>query len=283
MQVRSASKDPIMKPMPTVFISHGAPLLAVEPGETGAALAALGRALPRPKGIVMVSAHWETPAPMASTAQQPETIHDFGGFPDELYRIQYGAPGAPELARRVKQVLDAAGLQAGLDPTRGLDHGAWVPLRYLYPDADVPVTQLSIQSHLSPVHHYRLGEALRPLLDEDVLVVGSGSLTHNLREFRTRAGKVEPYVRAFQDWMKRSIEAKDVAAVLDYRRLAPDAVRAHPTDEHLLPLFVALGAAGACSGARRLVDEVTYGVIAMDAYVFEPAAQPLSTMATAVG
>lgn len=272
-----------MKPMPTVFISHGAPLLAVEPGETGAALAALGRALPRPKGIVMVSAHWETPAPMASTAQQPETIHDFGGFPDELYRIQYGAPGAPELARRVKQVLDAAGLQAGLDPTRGLDHGAWVPLRYLYPDADVPVTQLSIQSHLSPVHHYRLGEALRPLLDEDVLVVGSGSLTHNLREFRTRAGKVEPYVRAFQDWMKRSIEAKDVAAVLDYRRLAPDAVRAHPTDEHLLPLFVALGAAGACSGARRLVDEVTYGVIAMDAYVFEPAAQPLSTMATAVG
>ena len=259
-----------MTTMPTLFISHGAPMLAVEPGEAGAALAALGRSLPRPKGIVMVSAHWETRAPMVSTAERPETIHDFGGFPDELYRIRYPAPGAPELARRVKQVLDAAGLPAGLDPARGLDHGAWVPLLYLYPDADVPVTQLSIQSHLSPVHHYRLGEALRPLLDEDVLVIASGSLTHNLREFRARSGRVEPYVRAFQDWMKRSIEAKDVAAVLDYRRLAPEAVRAHPTDEHLLPLFVALGAAGACANAQRLTDEVTFGVIAMDAYLFEP-------------
>jgi 4,5-DOPA dioxygenase extradiol len=261
--------------MPTLFISHGAPMLAVEPGDTGAALTRLGRSLPRPKGIVMVSAHWETSAPMVSTAQRPETIHDFGGFPDELYRIQYRAPGAPELAQRVKQVLDAAGLQAGLDPGRGLDHGAWVPLLYLYPDADVPVTQLSIQPHLSPVHHYRLGEALRPLLEEDVLVIGSGSLTHNLREFRTRPAGVEPYVRAFQDWMKHSIEAKDVAAVLDYRRLAPDAVRAHPTDEHLLPLFLALGAAGACANASRMVDEVTYGVIAMDTYVFEPAGQPV--------
>lgn len=248
-------------------------MLAVQPGETGAALTALGRSLPTPKGIVMVSAHWETSAPMVSTAKQPETIHDFGGFPDELYRIRYRAPGAPALAQRVKQVLDGAGLQTGLDPGRGLDHGAWVPLLYLYPDADVPVTQLSIQSHLSPVHHFRLGEALRPLLEEGVLVIGSGSLTHNLREFRARPGTVEPYVRAFQDWMKHSIEAKDMAAVLDYRRLAPDAVRAHPTDEHLLPLFVALGAAGACANARRLVDEVTYGVIAMDTYVFEPAGQ----------
>ncbi len=265
-----------MTTMPTLFISHGAPMLAVEPGDTGAALARLGRSLPAPKGIVMVSAHWETSAPMASTAQRPETIHDFGGFPDELYRIQYRARGAPELARRIKQVLDTAGLQTGLDPARGLDHGAWVPLLYLYPDAEVPVTQLSIQPDLSPVHHYRLGEALRPLLEEDVLVIGSGSLTHNLREFRARAGRVEPYVQAFQDWMKRSIEAKDVAAVLDYRRLAPEAVRAHPTDEHLLPLFVALGAAGACASARRLVDEVTYGVIAMDTYVFEQAGRPVS-------
>jgi 4,5-DOPA dioxygenase extradiol len=125
------------------------------------------------------------------------------------------------------------------------------------------------------VHHYRLGEALRPLLGEDVLVIGSGSLTHNLREFRTRPGSVEPYVRAFQDWMRHSIDAKDVAAMLDYRRLAPEAVRAHPTDEHLLPLFVALGAAGACANGSRLVDEVTYGVIAMDSYVFEPAGQPV--------
>ncbi len=272
-----------MTTMPTVFISHGAPMLAVQPGATGPALEALGRSLARPKGIVMVSAHWETPAPMVSTARRPETIHDFGGFPDELYRIQYRAPGAPELAQRVKQVLDAAGLHAGLDATRGLDHGAWVPLLYLYPDADVPVTQLSIQSHLSPVHHYRMGEALHPLLEEGVLVIASGSLTHNLREFRGGPGRVAPYVSAFQDWMKRSIEAKDVAAMLDYRRLAPEAERAHPTDEHLLPLFVALGAAGACASGRRLVDEVTYGVIAMDAYVFEPASQAARPEAAAVG
>lgn len=267
-------QNDIMTTMPTLFISHGAPMLAVEPGDTGAALTTLGRSLPRPKGILMISAHWETRGPMVSTAQRPETLHDFGGFPDALYRIGYPAPGAPDLAHRAKQLLDAAGLPAGLDPERGLDHGAWVPLLYLYPDADVPVTQLSIQPQLSPVHHHRAGEALRPLLDEGVLVIGSGSLTHNLREFRAGAGAVEPYVREFQNWMKRSIDAKDVAALLDYRRLAPNAVRAHPTDEHLLPLFVALGAAGACGDARRLVDEVTYGVIAMDAYVFEPAGQP---------
>jgi 4,5-DOPA dioxygenase extradiol len=259
----------MMKTMQTLFISHGAPMLAVEPGEAGAALARLGRALPRPTEILMVSAHWETRAPMSSTADRPETIHDFGGFPDELYRIHYRAPGAPDLARRAKQLLDAAGLAAGLDPDRGLDHGAWVPLLYLYPDADVPVTQLSIQSHLSPVHHYRMGEALRPLLDEGVLVIGSGSLTHNLREFRARPGAVEPYVREFQDWMKRCIDAKDVAALLDYRRLAPNAPRAHPTDEHLLPLFVAMGAASKLEDAHHLNPVMTFGLLAMDAWLFD--------------
>lgn len=267
-----------MSVMPSLFISHGAPTLAIDPGETGAALEELGRALPRPVAIVVASAHWETPAPMVSTARTPETIHDFGGFPEALYRLRYPAPGAPEVAQQVKHLLDAAGLAAGLDPRQGLDHGAWVPLRFLYPGADVPVAQLSIQPHLSPLHHYRLGEALRPLLDEGVLVIGSGSLTHNLSEFRTRPGRVEPYVREFQDWVKRAIEAKDMAALLDYRRLAPAAARAHPSDEHLLPLFVALGAAGACGGAQRLVDEVTYGVIAMDTYRFEPARQSAASV-----
>jgi 4,5-DOPA dioxygenase extradiol len=244
--------------------------MAIQPGDAGPALTALAVQIARPKAILMVSAHWETASPMASTAPNPETIHDFGGFPEALYRIQYPAPGAPELGQRTKALLDAAGLAASLDPKRGLDHGAWVPLLFLFPDADVPVTQLSIQPHLSPLHHYRVGEALRPLAQEGVLIVGSGSLTHNLREFRGRPGTVEPYVREFQQWMKTSIDAHDVAALLDYRRLAPSAVRAHPTDEHLLPLFVALGAAGPCAGARRITDEVTYGVIAMDSYVFTP-------------
>lgn len=268
-----------MTAMPALFVSHGAPTMAIEPGRAGAALAELGRTLPRPKAILIASAHWETHSPAVSAAHQPDTIHDFGGFADALYRIRYPAPGAPELAERVKQVLDGAGLQTALDPARGLDHGAWVPLRYLYPDADVPVTQLSIQPHLSPVHHYRIGEALRPLTLEDVLIIGSGSLTHNLREFRARSGEVAAYVREFQEWMKTSIDSKDVAALLDYRRLAPHAVRAHPTDEHLLPLFVALGAAGVCGPTRRLTDEVTFGVIAMDTYVFEPMPQPVHASA----
>jgi 4,5-DOPA dioxygenase extradiol len=260
-----------MSNMPSVFISHGAPTLPMQPGEAGAALKALASDIARPKSILMISAHWETPAPAVSTAQRPETIHDFGGFPEQLYRIQYPAPGAPDLAQRTATLLHAAGFAASLDPTRGLDHGTWVPLLFLYPDADVPVTQLSIQPQLSPVHHYRLGEALRPLSGEGVLIIGSGSLTHNLGEFRGRPGSVEPYVREFQQWMKATIDAHDVAALLDYRRLAPSAVRAHPTDEHLLPLFVALGAAGTGASARRITDEVTYGVIAMDTYIFTPA------------
>jgi 4,5-DOPA dioxygenase extradiol len=261
--------------MPTIFVSHGAPTLAIEPGQAGAALAELGRTLPRPDAILVVSAHWESRSPLVSSAPKPETIHDFGGFPEPLYRIEYSAPGAPDLAKRVKQLLDAAGLDTGLDPRRGLDHGAWVPLLFLFPDADVPVTQLSIQSHLDPTHHYRIGEALRPLTPEGVLVIGSGSLTHNLFEFRSRPGETAPYVRKFQEWVKQSLEAKDVAELLDYRRRAPDAVRAHPTDEHLLPLFVALGAAGENAAPRRICDEVAYGVIAMDTYVFEPRRQPI--------
>ena len=257
-----------MSTMPTVFVSHGAPLMAIQPGQAGAALQALAGEIEQPQAILMVSAHWETSAPAVSIVPRPETIHDFGGFPEALYRIRYRVPGAPALARRAAQLLDAAGLRSRLDPERGLDHGAWVPLLFLRPDADIPVTQLSIQPHLSPLHHYRLGEALRPLTEEGVLIVGSGSLTHNLHEFRGRPAGVEPYVREFQGWMKAAIDAHDVAALLDYRQLAPHAVRAHPTDEHLLPLFVALGAAGVGGEARRLTDEVTFGVIAMDSYVF---------------
>jgi len=260
--------------LPTLFVSHGAPTLALEPGATGPALSAIGETLPRPEAILMVSAHWETARPAVSTAQQPETIHDFGGFPQALYRLQYPAPGAPELARRLKEVLDAAGLACDLDPRRGLDHGAWVPLRYLYPQADVPVTQLSIQPQLTTQHHYRMGEALRPLTSEGVLIIGSGSLTHNLYEFRLSAGKQPPqdYAVQFQRWIYETILAGDVAALIDYRRRAPHAVRAHPTEEHFLPLFVALGAAGGAGAARRINDEMTFGALAMDAYVFEPAA-----------
>jgi 4,5-DOPA dioxygenase extradiol len=256
---------------PAVFVSHGSPMMALEPGRAGAALARLGRDLPRPKAILVVSAHWETVSPAVSAAPRPETIHDFGGFPRALYELQYPAPGAPALGAWVKALLDAAGLPTALDAARGLDHGAWVPLRYLYPDADVPVTQLSIQPDRSPLHHYRMGEALRPLLDDGVLILASGSLTHNLQEWRGRTGDApREYVAEFQGWVDRTINQRDIAALLDYRRLAPHAARAHPTDEHWLPIYVALGAGGLCGRVERLTDEVTYGMLAMDAYVFTP-------------
>lgn len=262
-----------MTALPTVYVSHGAPTLALDPGHTGFALAALGRELPRPEAILMVSAHWETARPTTSTAPRPETIHDFGGFPDELYRMTYPAPGAPDVARRAKELLDAAGIGAELDPRRGLDHGAWVPLRFLYPAADIPVTQLSIQPPLGPGHQYRVGEALRALREAGVLIIGSGSLTHNLQELRMGGARpaAEPYALAFQQWVYQAIKASDIAALLDYRRIAPQAVRAHPTDEHFLPLFVALGAAGSFISARRVNDEITFGALAMDAYLFETA------------
>ncbi len=256
--------------LPTLYVSHGAPMLALEPGQTGPALAAVGRQLPRPEAILMVSAHWETSRPAASTALNPETIYDFGGFPDALYRMTYPAPGAPDVARRAKVLLDAAGIGADLDAKRGLDHGAWVPLRYLYPGADVPVTQLSIQPRLNPQHHFRVGQALRALTEEGVLIVGSGSLTHNLRELRMNRVKpvTEPYAVEFQEWVYQAVNTNDLTALLDYRRLAPQAVRAHPTDEHFLPFFVALGAAGGSVSARRVNNEITYGALAMDAYLF---------------
>ncbi|HTS53782.1 MAG TPA: class III extradiol ring-cleavage dioxygenase [Burkholderiales bacterium] len=264
-----------MTALPTLYVSHGAPTLALDPGNTGPALTALGRELPRPAAILMVSAHWETPRPAASTASQPETIHDFGGFPDELYRMTYPAPGAPDVARRAKDLLDAAGIGADLDPRRGLDHGAWVPLRFLYPAADVPVTQLSIQPRLGPAHHYRVGEALRALTEAGVLIIASGSLTHNLYELRMTASKPgpEPYALEFQEWVYQAINANDIAMLLDYRRLAPQAVRAHPTDEHFLPLFVALGAAGGSVPVRRVNREITFGALAMDAYLFGSSAR----------
>ena len=263
-----------MASLPTLFVSHGAPTLALAPGRTGAALAALARALPRPRAILAVSAHWDTAEPRLSAAAAPATVHDFYGFPEALYRIRYPAPGAPELARRAQTLLQAAGLPAALDAERGLDHGAWVPLGLMYPDADIPVAQLSVQSGRGAAHHHRLGAALAPLREEGVLVMGSGSMTHNLGDLAFHAPEADPaaYVEEFRAWMHAGLAAGDMAALLDYRHRAPGARRAHPTEEHLAPLFVALGAAGEGPRARRVHQEVSYGALAMDAYLFEPPA-----------
>jgi 4,5-DOPA dioxygenase extradiol len=256
--------------LPTVFVSHGAPTLAVEDNGTTRFLRALGQALPRPRAVLIATAHWDTAQPMVGGAPRPETIHDFGGFPEALYRLRYEAPGAPDVAAQAKDLLRAAGFPACIDGTHGLDHGAWVPLLHAYPGRDVPVAPLAIQSHLGPEHHFRVGRALAPLADDGVLIVGSGSITHNLREvFARRGGGDEPaWMRAFVEWMRARMEAGDTKGALDYRAQAPEAARNHPTDEHLLPLYVALGAAGEGARAKRIHADTTWGALAMDAYLF---------------
>lgn len=257
-----------MSTAPVLFVSHGAPTLALEPGGAGAMLRRLGgAALGNAQALLVVSAHWEAMAATASLAEVPATIHDYGGFPDALRRLHYPAPGAPATARAARALLAAAGIDAATDPDRGLDHGAWVPLRYLAPEARVPVAQLSLVRGGSPELHYRIGLALRPLLAEGVALIGSGSLTHNLYEIRWDAGEGEAaaWVREFADWFAERSEAGDVAALLDYRRRAPHAPRNHPTEEHLLPYFVALGAHGGAP-LGRVAGGVCFGVLSMDAF-----------------
>jgi 4,5-DOPA dioxygenase extradiol len=257
-----------MAALPSVFISHGSPMHALQPGPAGEAWQALGRRLPRPRAILIASAHWETNLPMLTGSPKPETIHDFYNFPEPLYRLRYPAPGAPDVAQRAQAVLKAAGFTAAIDGCRGLDHGAWTPLLYAYPQHDVPVVQISIQPALGPRHHLQVGKALGGLSKEGVLIVGSGHMTHNLRDWARGQGRPEPYAREFQAWVFEKLEEKDLDALLEYRSRSPHGARAHPTDEHFLPLFVALGAAQEDAKPERIYDAIDSGVLAMDAYVF---------------
>lgn len=257
--------------MPVLFVSHGAPTLSLDPGDTGMAWRKLGEQLPKPSAILMISAHWPTRAPTISRAVQPETIHDFSGFPAELYKLKYAAPGAPEMAQAAAYALQQAEIPVQIDDGHGLDHGAWVPLSFMYPAADIPVAQLSLQPAEDPAWHIALGRALRPLREQGVLIVGSGSITHNLRAvFKHPPGAPAPgWVKEFCDWMAQRISAGDLAALSAYRTLAPHAVQNHPTDEHLLPLFVALGAADKIDSAQHLNHVMTFGLLAMDAWLFD--------------
>jgi 4,5-DOPA dioxygenase extradiol len=254
--------------LPSVFISHGSPMHALEPGAAGEAWAALGRRFPRPRAVLIASAHWETNIPMLTGGEKPETVHDFYNFPQPLYRLRYPAPGAPEVAQRAQALLKDAGFTAGIDGCRGLDHGAWSPLLYMYPKADIPVVQISVQPAFGPRHHVEIGRSLRKLSEEGVLIIGSGHMTHNLRDWSRGSGKPEPYAREFQDWVKERLEARDIDSLVDYRARSLHGARAHPTDEHFLPLFFALGAAPEKTRPERVYDAIDSGVLAMDAYVF---------------
>lgn len=253
--------------LPSLFISHGSPMLALTEAPARDFLRGLAGTMARPKAIVVASAHWETAAPAVNAVARNETIYDFGGFPAALYALSYHPPGDVAVAGRVSELLGAAGLTCSVDHARGLDHGAWVPLLLAYPDADIPVLQVSVQSHLGPAHHLRLGAALAPLRAEGVLVVGSGSWTHDLGRFRGQGidAPEAADVVAFSDWMDTALVEGRRDDLLEYRGLAPYGAAQHPTEEHLLPLFVAMGAGGA---PRRIHQSCTYGVLRMDAYAF---------------
>lgn len=255
---------------PVLFVSHGAPTLAVQDSPAHRFLCELGSAFEPPKAILVASAHWESAEPRLGAVERPDTIHDFYGFPEALYALRYEPPGAPAVARQAVECLQEAGIAADSDHERGLDHGAWVPLSLIYPDARIPVCQISLQTALGPAHHLALGEALQPLRQDGVMILGSGSATHDLSSFRGQAADADPpdWVVGFQDWLADAVEGGSLQELLDYRERGPFAVRNHPSEEHILPLHVALGAAAGRPG-RRLHRSHAYGVLAMDVYAFD--------------
>lgn len=257
-----------MDRLPSLFVSHGAPTFALEPGLIGPRLTALGQALPRPAAVLVVSPHWMTREPQVMTTARPRTIYDFGGFDPALYEISYPVDGSPKLAARVIEMLRAAGWSATEERERGLDHGVWVPLTYLYPKADVPVFQISLPAHLDATSAFQYGRALAPLASEGVLVVGSGSLTHNLYEYRVEHGRGATYAAEFAGWIRDAVTSGDNQRLVRALEIAPHARRAHPTSEHYLPLVIAAGAARDMLPATVLDGGIAHGVLSMDAFVF---------------
>jgi 4,5-DOPA dioxygenase extradiol len=274
--------------LPPLYISHGSPMTALDAGEAGAFWRALGPAITatfgKPKAILAVSAHSLTREPLLLAAERHEAVYDFSGFPEALYQLRYDVPGAPALAERVGTLLREAGQPVHVQPEGGLDHGIWTPLRSMFPAADIPVLPLAWPPKWSPEALFRLGEALAPLADEGVLVMGSGAITHNLRLFAGGRAPIDtpeyPESAAFRGWVAERATAHDWPALFAYRAQAPHAAHMHPSDEHWLPFYVAAGAGGQEHGAVRLHDSVTYGHLGMDAYAFGPQAARLAKTLT---
>jgi 4,5-DOPA dioxygenase extradiol len=255
---------------PALFLSHGSPMLALTDSPARDFLRGLGETLGRPDAILVASAHWETEEPTFNSVTRNATIHDFYGFPPALFEMRYEPPGSRALAAKAADLLRDADMASAIDNERGLDHGAWVPLSLMYPAADIPVVQVGLQFDLGPAHHLRLGRALAALRADNVLVIGSGSFTHNLSRLRREPanGPQPSDVVAFSDWFDKAITEWRIDDLLHYRTLAPFAVQQHPTDEHLLPLYVALGAAGPGATGERLHSSAMYSSLRMDAYAF---------------
>jgi 4,5-DOPA dioxygenase extradiol len=253
--------------MPSVFVSHGAPTYALEPGIAGPQLGELGASL-KPKAVLIMSPHWMTRELAVSTVALPKTIHDFGGFPEPLYRLQYPAQGSPEFALKALELFRAAGVPSVATDSYGLDHGAWVPMMHMFAKADYPVFQVSMPSRLNLESAYALGAILKPLRDEGVLIIGSGSLTHNLYEIERNNPNAAKYVQDFQSWIRHKVLGADLAALLKADSLAPDFARAHPSTEHFLPLLFAAGASWNGEAVSVLEGGIEHHVLSMESYVF---------------
>ena len=254
--------------MPSMFVSHGSPMVVLETGPYQQALAAFGKRT-RPAAIVVISAHWGTTTEVEiASAERHHLIYDFGGFPPALYRLQYNVTGAPELAERIAQQLQPGRWQAHLNPARGLDHGVWVPLRLMYPGADIPTVEVSVPLSLSPEQLFSLGQCLAPLTGEGVLILGSGGIVHNLFLFRggPREQRPEPWAVEFDTWFKISLESGDIGGLLQYSQRAPHARLAVPTFEHFAPVFVTLGAAHRPATVEHIYEGFEYGHLSMRSF-----------------
>ena len=275
--------DTSTAPLPTLYVSHGSPMTALDAGEAGAFWRRLGPAITaafgRPRAILAVSAHSLIREPALLAAERHEAVYDFGGFPDALYQLRYDAPGAPALAERVAGLLRAADIPVHVLPEGVLDHGIWTPLRSMFPDADVPVLPLAWPPMWSPDRLFSLGQALAPLAAEGVLVMGSGAITHNLRLWAGGRAPIDspeiPESAAFRTWVAERAESADWPALFDYRAQAPNAAHMHPTDEHWRPFYVAAGAGSGTPG-QRVHASVTYGHLGMDVYAFGAGAARLA-------
>ncbi len=257
--------DPRTK-MPVIFLSHGAPTLPLTDSPARTFLIGLSQKIPRPRAILIASAHWEGAVPSLTGAELPETIHDFYGFDPALYDLRYDAPGDPSLAQRISSLLEKSGYRPAVDSKRGRDHGAWVPMMLAYPAADIPIIQISLLARQSAHIHLAMGEALAPLREEGVLIVGSGGAIHNLRQLQWKGGAIPPWASDFQEWLDQQILAGNLDGLLGYRTMIDSAVTAHPTDEHFMPLFVALGAAKEDRAGIKLHGSFEFGSLSMASY-----------------
>lgn len=257
---------------PAAFLAHGSPMIALETSDYGDFLDGLSRTWPKVRSLVVFSAHWESPIQMVSAVEQYSTIHDFGGFPDELYALRYPAPGNVNLAAKIHNLLEAAGVPSATERTRGLDHGAWTLLKRLYPEADIPVVEMSVNATISPREQFYVGQALTSLTDEDVMVLGSGVTVHNFQLLsHVHDDDLKEKVHAFEEWLQARLVAWDLDALFDYRTQAPNADLAVPLQamEHMAPLFYAMGACGSPKTVRVLHESWMWDLMTNTAYQFD--------------